>query len=649
MKQVIIIILTVLIGSTSFAQDKEYSTESKSAIRHFEKALKYARERQRERAIEELRVAIADDSKFLEAYVLSAEIYKYERNQDKYKENLERVVQIDPEFEPMYFYVLARLEYRSGNYHKAQEHLLNMKEYVPEEKLENDKAVQHLQNCVDFSMKAIENPVPFEPVNLGQNVNTPNDDYWPSLTADEMTLVTTVLIPRMGEMAYGGGNYHEDLFYSRKNAAGEWQRLRNMGPTLNSPRNEGAQCIKTDGSLCIFTACNRNDGKGSCDLYVSFNEAGSWSKPYNLGGSINTGHWESNPSLSADGKYLYFASNRPGGKGRMDIWRSEISDDMSLKEPENLGDVINTDKDDCSPFIHPDGKSLYFASEGHIGMGNYDLYVTRMQEDGSWSEPHNLGYPINTHQEERSLIVNAKGDKAMFASERDSGVGGLDIYQFDLYDEAQPTRVTYVKGRVYDAKTGENLKADCKLIELFSGETAALETSDAKTGEYLVCLPVNHNYAFNVSKKGYLFYSENFSLRNLENPEEAYKMNIPLQPIEKGKSVILKNIFFEFDRSNLKPESKVELQKLIAFMNENPGLSIELGGHTDNVGNAEYNDALSINRAKTVYDYLIEHGIAKERMSYKGYGFSKPVAGNDTDEGRARNRRTEFKIIKVAQ
>jgi len=590
--------------------------------------------------------AVIEDADFIEAYLLLVELYEYNRQYDDMEAAARNVARIAPNEYPEYFLVASRLSYRKGEYHKAQEDLLNFIEYHDDP--ESHEFYAHVKSRVEFSIDAIENPVHFDPKNLGANVNTQYDDYWPSLTADESTLVTTILIPRTRETYIpGGGNYHEDLYETIKSQGDEWVGRQNMGKTLNSAENEGAQCISSDGNMCVFTACNRRDGQGSCDLYLSVRRGDKWLKPVNLGPKVNTGYWESSPSLSADGKYLYYASSNPKGLGRTDIWRVEMNSQRVVGEPEWLKGGVNTDTDDLSPFIHPDGKTLYFASRGHVGLGDYDLFMSRLQHDGTWSESKNLGYPINTHKEERSLIVNASGDLAMFASERESGYGGLDIYGFELYEEARPNVVTYVKGRVYDVETNESLEADCRLYELISGELIAQQKSDSEDGKYLVCLPEGHEYAFNVEKQGYLFYSENFSLMELESDADAYIMDIPLQPIEEGQSVVLKNIFFEFDSYDLKSSSETELKKLTQFLISNPHVSIEIGGHTDNVGTAAYNEKLSLNRSKSVYEYLGNHGIDKNRLSYQGYGFDQPIADNDTDEGRALNRRTEFKIIKI--
>ncbi|MCD6556038.1 MAG: OmpA family protein, partial [Bacteroidales bacterium] len=424
------------------------------------------------------------------------------------------------------------------------------------------------------------------------------------------------------------------------------------GKPLNTRGNEGAQSISADGKLLFFTSCEYAKGKsahgktyGSCDIWLSHKIGSKWSKPKNLGHQVNSKYWESQPSFSADGKTLYFASNRPGGKGKIDIWKTEMQKDSTWNQPVNLGDNVNTPGEDQSPFIHYDNKTLYFSSTGHSGMGKSDLFFTKKDKTGHWQKPVNLGYPINTFEEEISLTINAKGNKAFFASSKNSEFGGLDIYTFDLPVNDRPEQVTYIEGIVYDKETTDKLYSRIKLINLKTNKEVAVTSSDQLTGKYLICLPAGADYAFNVSKTGYLFFSENFSFENTEDTLKTYHFDIPLSPIKKGKKTILKNIFFDTDSYTLKAESETELQNLLQFLKNNPAVRIEIGGHTDNTGSEAHNKQLSENRAKSVYNYLIENGIGKNRLIYKGYGSTFPIDNNKTEEGKQNNRRTEFKIL----
>jgi outer membrane protein OmpA-like peptidoglycan-associated protein len=359
---------------------------------------------------------------------------------------------------------------------------------------------------------------------------------------------------------------------------------------------------------------------------------------------INSNQYETQPSFSADGKTLFFVSGRPGGFGETDIYVSTLQSDGSWGRPYNLGPKVNTPGKEESVFIHPDGKTLYFGSNGHVGMGGLDLYVTHMDENGQWGEPMNLGYPINTYKDESGIIVGPTGDVAYLASSRDGGMGGLDLYSFSLYESARPGKITYVKGKVYDARTKQPLGAHFELVDLSSGQQMIVSDANSGNGEFLVTLPVDKNYALNVSQPGYLYYSENFALKELHDNSKPFLLDVPLQPIDTGSIWELKNVFFETAKFDLKPESKQELNKLINFLNANKTMKGELSGHTDNVGDKKMNLTLSLNRAKAVFDYLVNAGIDPKRLPYKGYGDTRPKVPNDSDEHRQMNRRTEFKV-----
>jgi outer membrane protein OmpA-like peptidoglycan-associated protein len=361
---------------------------------------------------------------------------------------------------------------------------------------------------------------------------------------------------------------------------------------------------------------------------------------------INTRAKETQPYITGDGRTLFFVSSRPGGYGAGDIYESRLGDDGKWSEPKNLGPNINTDMDEERPFIHPDGVTLYFTSRGHEGMGGADLYMSHREVDGTWGKAVNLGYPINTPGDEIGIYVTTDGKWAYFASEQPDTRGGMDIYKFEMPDGIKPSPVSYVKGTVTDKANGGPLGTKIQFFDLNTGYIYSSASSDPKTGEYLATLPAGRNYACQISKEGYLFYSANFSLQNVKEGL-PYIMDIQLQKIQVGSTVVLNNIFFETDKYELKEESKTELNTLIELLTKNPSLKIEIGGHTDNSGIEKDNENLSQNRAKSVYDYLIEKGISADRLSYKGYAATKPVADNKTPEGRAKNRRTEFVVTGI--
>ncbi|MBL0342094.1 MAG: OmpA family protein [Bacteroidetes bacterium] len=421
------------------------------------------------------------------------------------------------------------------------------------------------------------------------------------------------------------------------------------GGQINTPGNEGVPNISPDGKILFFAACDRTDGKGSCDIYYSRLKNEGWTKPINLGNPINTGAWESQPSFASDGRTLYFIRGfiTRDGIREQDIYSSKISEEGKWSEPMKLSNLINTNDEEEFVFIHPDNQTLYFSSDGHSGMGNLDIYVTRRLPDGTWGKPENLGYPINTFRDERGLLVGPKGNIAYIASDREGGFGGLDLYSFELYDKVRPLQVSYVKGVVTDVISGFTLDAGIEIIDLETGKVVLNSNSEKGTGEFLACLTAGKDYSLNVSKNGYLFYSDHFSCKNPADLKNAYVLDVKLSQAQTGGKVVLKNVFFDTNLFTLKNESFPELDKLVAFMKINPAMSVEVSGHTDSTGDKKKNQLLSENRAKSVYDYIILKGITPGRLTFKGYGDEKPVAKNDTEEGKAQNRRTEFLITGI--
>lgn len=635
--QNILVILFICFSFSAFGQSK-YSIESKKAIGIFEEGLRFYDNKLNTEAEERFLKAIKIEPKFIEAHILLGDVYFDIGKPLDGIELYKKVVEIDDEFFSNTYNQLAQMQMSIGDYDNA---VINYRKYIAKKRVNpklKEKAELQLHNA-EFGAIARKSPVPFEPKNLGANVNTADFEYFPVLTADGLTLVCT-----RNKRRDEGADYQEDFYISFLKNDGEWGLAMNLGNPINTDDNEGAQTMTADGQQLFFTGCNRRGGMGSCDIYRSFREGRSWSTPENLGPPVNSDKWESQPSISSDGKTLYFSSNRAGGKGGADIFVTHLAPNGEWTEPRNLGDSINTAGYEETPFIHADGRTLYFTSNGHVSMGGKDIYMSRLDEKGIWSTPKNLGYPINTWKDEMGLFVDASGKLAYFGSDRDGGFGKLDIYAFELYQDARPIPVTYVKGIVKDLPSKRPLGAKFELIDLSTSKTVIESQSDKITGDFLVCLPVDRDYALNVSKDGYLFYSANFSLQGRAPDSKPFIMNVELQPIEFGKKVVLKNIFFETASYDLKPESTAELEKLVSFLKENPTIHIEIGGHTDNMGNRADNQVLSENRAKAVNDYLLAKGMASVRTEYKGYADTVPIDTNDTVEGRANNRRTEFTV-----
>jgi flagellar motor protein MotB len=637
-----IFVLTVFCASSGAILSQSLHTSSNKALRVYNDGVAAYNYLDYSKAESDFKEAISIDIKFYEAYMMLGELMAKQNRYSEASLNYSEAVKIDSLFFKPVFFNLANAEMMTGDYSRALSHFNVYQAQQGMSASNKASAAKSIKNC-EFAIGAMKKPVPFNPVSVGSGINTSDDEYWPSITADGQTMMFTRQ-PNMTNNPGFTGVVQEDFYisYFSDNA---WQKAFNAGPPLNTIQNEGAQSLSSNGNYMIFTACNRPGGMGNCDLYFSAFTDGRWSEPSNLGPPVNTSRWESTPSISADGRTLYFSSSRPGGFGGKDIWVSRMDEKNKWTEPVNLGSTINTAGDEMSPFIHFDGKTLYFASDGRVGMGGFDLFVSRLRNDSTWTEPKNLGYPINTCNDEMGLIIESGGQKAYYSCVRDKSMG-KDIYSFDLYEAVRPDPVSYMKGKVYDKETGKLLKANYELINLSTGKIIIKSVTD-ENGNFLVCLPSGYNYGINVSKTGYLFYSENFMFEGMHTATEPYIKRIVLNPAKVGEKMQLSNVFYEIDSWQLKSESITELDNLASLLSENRNLVMEIGGYTDSTGSAQYNMALSEKRALSVVNYLIKKGISSDRLRYKGYGNTSPLGDNVTIEGRKLNRRTEAKIIEL--
>ncbi|MCU4175434.1 OmpA family protein [Carboxylicivirga sp. N1Y90] len=650
----LILLMVVCIPSKAQKKDKwSLHTKSKKAVAIYTSATEMYTKDKVDEALGLLDDAIKKDKNFIDAYLLKADIYFRKAEYEKEIACIERAIAIDSTYFVSAFYNMGVAKFNTGEYAVAID-WLNRYKAKTRSKRSKAKADAYIVKA-NFADKAIKNPVPFEPINMGDKINSNYDEYWPSISADGEHLIYTVLVPR-NEQAFiekdlqkNVVNFRED-FYTSYYLNADWtDRVEVV--SINTDLNEGAQTLSADGNWMFFTACGRNDTKGSCDIYFSKRTIDGWSKPVNIGGPVNSPFWESQPCFSADGRTLFFVSSRPGGIGQKDIWKSRLigykrDGSPFFGEPENLGSNVNTSGNENSPFIHHDNQTLYFSSDTWPGMGKMDLFLTRLKANGDWQEPQNLGYPLNTSNDEIGLVINAKGDMAFFSSDGLSEKNtGKDIYKFEMPQEIRPIPAAYVKGRVFDKDTKEQLNAYLKVNDIDEAQTVVNAESTDFSGEFLFCLASGKQYGLSVEKEGYLFYSSYFNVADEASVDNPQVLDVYLSKIKAGERIILRNVFFETDSYLLAESSNVELDQVIKLLQLNESIKVEIGGHTDNVGSVEYNKQLAKRRAKQVYDYLIAGGIAKEQLSYKGYGQSQAIDSNDTEEGRAKNRRTEVKIL----
>jgi outer membrane protein OmpA-like peptidoglycan-associated protein len=507
--------------------------------------------------------------------------------------------------------------------------------------------------------------------NLGSAINSTFPEYGPSISADEETIIFTARRDNStgGKRDENDNGYYEDIYISVK-SNGKWQASKQLSKTVNTDNHDAAAGLSSDGSkLYVY----RHSGKDGGDLYESVLFGVDWEAPIHMNKYINTKYHESSVSLSFDGRRMYFVSNKESGLGDRDIYYSDMDVKGEWGASKNIGPVINTKYAEEAVFMHPDGVTLYFSSKGHNSMGGYDIFKSTLL-NGVWSAPENLGYPINGPDDDVFFVVSGSGSRAYFASSKTGGFGEKDLYKITFLGpekapllntqdqliamaanpvsnlkvenavEVASAKLTILKGVVSDAKTHQPLESSIDLIDNDKNVVLATFKSNSSTGKYLVNLPSGKNYGIAVKRDGYLFHSENFNLPNNAAFQEFTK-DVALKKIEIGSTIVLRNIFFDFDKATIRPESANELERLIKLLNDNPTLKIELGSHTDSKGSDDYNWKLSESRSKSVVDYLIGKGISTARLVAKGYGETKPIDTNDTDEGRQNNRRTEFKIL----
>lgn len=630
MKKIFIIIL-ICFSLKGFTQQDNINPK---AIKQYDKAVTQIQEGDYANAIIFLQNAIALDENYVAAFLSLAGVYgeqkQYQLSIDNYRKafakdsintkfyllpysiNLAGMGLFDEAFTAVEIFLqipgLSDRSLKSGNYRK-----------------------RCYAFAVDYKIKH-PNTYTFNPINLGDSVNTSKSEYYPSLAIADSLLIFT----RRGQ------GYAED-FYKSIAQNNKYSKAEFIEGSLNAEAAKGAVTVSSDGDYLVFAADFGRKGFGNFDLYISYSTPDGWSEPENLGYAINSEYWESAPSLSPDNKTLYFCSDRAGGYGGKDLYKCERLPNGRWGKAINMGGVINSNGDDLYPYIHPDNQTLYFASNGHLGYGNTDLFICRKDVFGDWQKPENLGYPINTINDEGSIAISSDGGTAYYASDRSDSYGGLDIYRFEMPEAYRPFKTIFVRGRVTDAKTGKGVPCSLELTDN-TNATSLLKIQVDELGKYFIPLPVGKDFTFTVNRKGYLYYSKSLDFSQYK-PDSTYVKDIALTPIELKANFVFNNVQFETNSFKLLDISKIELDKLVQVLNENPSIKIIIKGHTDSIGKANDNLLLSTNRAKAVVDYCISKGIDAARLSFKGFGSSVPLATNKTEQGRAKNRRTEFEIV----
>jgi outer membrane protein OmpA-like peptidoglycan-associated protein/tetratricopeptide (TPR) repeat protein len=627
----------VLISSFAFAQTPRQSNSPK-ALKKYNEALVALEDNRSAEGIVLLANVLQIDSNFIDAYLSLAGAYG---NSKQYKKaiivyeraRLKDSVYFTPYLLP-YSINLAGL----GQFEKA---LAAVRDFLTLDGLSGRslKAAQYRKKTYEFALSTAQinknASYVFAPKNLGDSVNSSSSEYYPSVTVTDDALVFTRRT----------GNAREDFLLSAITNKDSFNKAAALDGDINLEPRKGAITVSQDGDWLFFAADIAGAGLGDFDIYKSIYTQAGWSEQENLGDSINTDFWESSPAISPDKRALYFSSNRPGGYGGKDLYVSYLKPNGRWTEAVNMGPTINTAGDELAPFIHADNQTLYFTSDGLPGYGGSDLFVLKKLPNGKWGTPENMGYPINTIENEGSLAVAADGYTAYYASDREDSRGGLDIYSFTLPAHARPFKTIYVKGVVTDLISKKGLPANLELTDNATG-TIINKVQTDELGNYFITLPEGKDYTFTVNRKGYLFYSSAYALSGAA-PDSTYVKNIALEPIKLASSFVFTQVLFDNNSFALLPASLPELNKLVQILEENPSMHIQISGYTDNVGKASDNLILSTNRAKSIVNYLSGKGIATERLSYKGFGSDNPIATNETAAGRALNRRTSFTITRL--
>jgi flagellar motor protein MotB len=636
------LLLFLILPLISLAQEEPEM--SGKAAKLFQKALEAFEQGDFPKSKDILQKVIKEDSLYVDGWLLLGDVCNEMKEPEGAVHAYSKALALNPDNQWVVYNLLGNTFFDLEHYAEAG---VQYRVLLANQELRQDLRVKLVRKLeiADFRQSQLDNPVIFKPENLGSKVNSASEEYMNYLGPESDQLIFTCKSPISDDPMQR--DFAEDFFRSFLSDTG-WTKAERFSFSPTTKGDAGGLCMSADGKLLFFTACFRRENRGSCDIYYSEKTGADWSDPKNMGPVINSDNWDAQPSLSPDGRTLYFASNREGSLGSSDIWKTEKQPDGSWSKPVNIGHPVNTTDTEMSPFMHFDNKSLYFSSRGHLGMAGQDLFLTTRNEEG-WTVPQNLGYPINTSADEINILVTPGGENAYMSAHLPGGYGGYDMYTFRLPEKVRPFPVTYMKGIVYDSDTGKPLSAQFDLIDLERDSIIMHALSSASDGSFLVCVPTGRAYALNVSCPGYLFYSDHFELSGIQIQTDPFLKDIPLQPIRVGNTIVMKNIFFETDMHDLKEDSKPELDKLVEFLAHNSGISVEISGHTDNIGSEEYNMVLSQERADAVKNYLINSSVESSRLTSVGYGYTRPVTFNETEEGRALNRRTEIRITEVRQ
>ncbi len=620
----VILMFSLLFSGCAHTQTTFLPSKGKSMWQSAQRKVAF---RQHESALRELEKIVSKYPDFIPGRRQLAESYLYTGRYQQASGIIEKTIQKYTPKDKKWWALSSKAFEELRKYPEAIQSLKKLYGW-PGLEVSYKKSIEEQIAHLEFVHYMRTNPVPYNPISIGDEVNSSTFELYPYLS------------PEGDKIYFTRKDIREDLFVAEKTNS-TWTNVQPL--PFNSNENEGAQTISSDGNFILFTACNRAGGMGSCDIFYTIKQNGAWLEPKSMGPPVNTEEWESQPHITGNGMAIIFSSNRAGGQGGKDLYVSYRNKENQWMMPQNLGSIINTPGDEETPFLHPDGRTLFFSSNGHRGMGEKDLFMSRMSDDGVWSEPINLGYPINTERDESGLYIALDGKTAFISSSREGGQGNLDIYEFELPKDVRANPATYVKAIIKDSQTDDRLDAVYSIFEFENNHLFAFGET-VQQGEFLITMPIDKTFRLEIEKKGYVFHSEQFKAQE-GSISKPYLLEVRLQPVNKGSSIVLQNVLFRTNSYELEEVSFPELMKVVELMKSEPEISARIKGHTDDVGSAEYNLSLSEKRAQSVLEFLIENGISRNRLSAEGYGETQPLVPNDSDGNRQMNRRTEFEII----
>lgn len=607
---------------------------SKKAVKYLDEA-KAARKAKRdfEQIRELVMKATEEDTGWAEPWLFLGDLSRIREEYKTMKQAYGRLIEICPDADAMAHYHLGTYYYDTKKYDDAARYLKSFLDFGSDDEKRNSEVALLL-----FRIKMYKNPVPFNPVPV-KGISTPDPEYLAVISPDNENAFFT---RRYDETRKGAltSQSVEKFMIAGRDSNGEFELGEPMPLPFNQAgsNNEGGATISKDNRFIYFTK-NKN---GNFDLYYSEKIKGVWTDIINLGPEINDPkQWDAQPSLSPDGKTLYFASFRDSVYGTSDIFMIKKTDG-GFSRPIWL--PFNTNGNEKSPFIHPDNITLYFSTDSLPGMGGFDIFMVKRDKNGNWGTPVNLGYPINTEADEVGFFVSTDGERGYYASNKLSGSGGYDVYSFELPESKKPEKVLFVKGQLKNGEEEIPYAAKIELRNISTSEVVNVDY-DSLTGNYASVVLFDADYIMTVKKEGYAYNSQYFAEDDTTN-KGVVTNDMEMKKIEVGQAYKLNDILFETNSAILSRGSKHIIVDFSTYLKSNPSMRVSIHGHTDAVGDAESNMKLSTERARAVYDFLLTTGISPDRLSYRGFGQTNPVASNDNEEGRSKNRRTEFVITR---